>query len=175
MGTTGSVDTRLIVLRGNSASGKSTTAQAIRDRYGYGLAIVGQDNLRRIVLREPDHLGCVTIGLIDLTTRYALDHGYHVVLEGILRVDHYGEMLLRLKQEHRGTSRFYYFDISFEETLRRHTTKPQTAEYGETEMRTWYRPGSVVSGLDEQCILEATPLDEAVDQIMKESGLSLSS
>lgn len=51
---TGSGDTRLIVLRGNSASGKSTVARAVRDRYGYGIALVGQDNIRRTVLREKD-------------------------------------------------------------------------------------------------------------------------
>jgi hypothetical protein len=35
------------VLRGNSASGKSAVAAEIRNRYGRGLAIAGQDNLRR--------------------------------------------------------------------------------------------------------------------------------
>jgi predicted kinase len=48
------VPTRLIVIRGNSASGKSAVAAEIRRRHGRGLAIVGQDNLRRQVLRERD-------------------------------------------------------------------------------------------------------------------------
>jgi chloramphenicol 3-O-phosphotransferase len=33
--------TRLVVLRGNSASGKSSVAAGLRDRFGRGLAIVG--------------------------------------------------------------------------------------------------------------------------------------
>jgi len=33
------------------------------------------------------------IGLIDQVTRYALDHGYHVVLDGILDAGHYEPML----------------------------------------------------------------------------------
>ena len=49
-----SLTTRLIVLRGNSASGRSAIAQAIRDRYERGLAIVGRDNIRRTILRELD-------------------------------------------------------------------------------------------------------------------------
>ena len=53
MARTGSSETRLIILRGNSASGKSSTAAEIRRRYRWrDLAIVGQDNLRRDVLRE---------------------------------------------------------------------------------------------------------------------------
>ena len=53
----GTRETRLIVLRGNSASGKSTVAASLRDRFGRGLALVAQDNLRRQVLRERDRPG----------------------------------------------------------------------------------------------------------------------
>jgi uridine kinase len=33
--------TRLIVIRGNSASGKSTIASLIREKHGRGMALVG--------------------------------------------------------------------------------------------------------------------------------------
>ena len=75
---------RLIVIRGNSASGKSAVAAEIRRRHGRGLAIVGQDTLRRQVLRERDVPGGANIDLIDLTARFALDRGFHVIVEGIL-------------------------------------------------------------------------------------------
>jgi predicted kinase len=107
----GSGTTRLIVLRGNSASGKSAVAQGVRDRYGRGLAVVGQDNVRRMILRERDVPGGANIGLIDAVARYALDAGYHVVVEGILYADRYGEMLRGLREDHRGQSRFYYLDV----------------------------------------------------------------
>lgn len=61
----GTAETRLVVLRGNSASGKSTVAAEIRNRFGRGLALVGQDNLRRTVLRERDVAGGANTGLID--------------------------------------------------------------------------------------------------------------
>ena len=32
----------------------------------------------------------------------------------------------------------YYFNISLDETLRRHETKPNFHEFGETRMREWY-------------------------------------
>lgn len=50
----GTEETRPVVLRGNSASGKSSVAAGLRERFGRGLALVSQDNLRRIVLRERD-------------------------------------------------------------------------------------------------------------------------
>jgi hypothetical protein len=89
----GSEFATLIVIRGNSASGKSTIATGIRAKGGPGIAIVGQDHLRRVVLKDKDKPGAANIGLIDLVTRYALDHGYITVLEGILYAAHYGEML----------------------------------------------------------------------------------
>jgi predicted ABC-type ATPase len=131
---TGSESTTLIVLRGNSESGKSSVAAEVRRRYGRGIAIVGQDNLRRVVLREHDKPNAANIGLIDLTARYALDHSFHVIVEGILCASHYGGMLTALREDHQGTTRLYYLHVPFEETLRRHATKPQAADYGEAEM-----------------------------------------
>jgi predicted kinase len=172
MPSVGTDHSRLVVLRGNSASGKSASAQEIRARYGRGIAIVGQDNLRRIVLKEPDRSDGVNIGLIDVTARYALDHGYHVIVEGILNRDHYGAMLLQLGNDHRGKTSYFYFDVSFEETLRRHQSKPQATEYGEAEMRSWYRPQDYLAGEVEHIIPEETSLEDAVALIMNEVGLA---
>jgi predicted kinase len=171
---TGSTDTRLIVLRGNSASGKSAAARCIRERFGRGIAIVGQDNLRRDILKERDLPGAANIGLIDLTARYALDHGYHAIVEGILQAAHYREMLRRLMTDHRGESRLFYFDVSFAETVRRHATKPQAVEYGAETMRNWFQPHDVLDlpGIDERIIPEDTSLEGAVSLIMGHAGWS---
>jgi hypothetical protein len=168
----GSAQTRLIVLRGNSASGKSTAAAQIRRCYGRGIAIVGQDNLRRVVLRERDVPGGVNVGLIDTVARYALGHGYHVILEGILYAAHYGGMLDALRTDHHGRTWFYYLDIPFEETLRRHAGKPQAGEYGHAEMSSWYREHDVLPGGYEQIIGEHATLDAIVQQVMNDTGLT---
>jgi adenylylsulfate kinase-like enzyme len=162
--------TVLIMLRGNSASGKSAIAAAIRERYGRGIAIVGQDNLRRVVLREHDQPGAVNIGLIDTVARYALDNGYHVIVEGIMYAAHYGDMLTALRADHRGLTRCYYLDVPFEETLRRHETK-QVTEYGPAEMRGWYREHDLLPGGIERVITAETSLEAAVGLIMQETDL----
>ncbi|MEV6250397.1 kinase [Streptomyces sp. NPDC051742] len=169
--TVGTQDTRLIVLRGNSASGKSSVAAGIRDGFGRGLALVGQDNLRRIVLRERDRPGAANIGLIDLTARYALDAGYHVVVEGILYADHYGEMLARLRADHNGPTHGYYLDVPFEETLARHATKPIASEFGEPELRAWYRERDMLPGAVETVIGAESTVHETVERIMRDTGL----
>lgn len=168
----GTEQTRLIVLRGNSASGKSTIAAAIRDRFGRGLALVGQDNLRRVVLRERDRPGAANIGLIDTIARYSLDAYYHVVVEGILRADHYGAMLARLHTDHRGPTHGYYLDIPLQETLARHATKPQADEYGERELRDWYRPLDLLPDGNETIIGADSAPEVTVDRVMLDTGLA---
>ena len=167
----GSPDTRLIVLRGNSGSGKSSVAGALRAACGYGLAWVSQDLIRRNILREHDRPGGVNIGLIDLVTRHCLDAGYHVVMDGIFAADRYEPMLAGLHADHRGQSRFYYFDISLAETLRRHATRPQSAEFGPAEMTGWYRARDLLGSVPEQVIGESATLDQATGLILAQTRL----
>lgn len=168
----GTEGTRLVVLRGNSASGKSSVAAGLRERFGRGVALVGQDNLRRVVLRERDRPGAANIGLIDLTARYALDAGYHVVVEGILTAAHYGDMLARLRADHRGPTHGYYLDVPFEETVARHATRPIAHDVDESQLRDWYRPRDLLPGGSETVIGADSTLSGTVDRIMLDTGLA---
>ncbi|MFC9976668.1 AAA family ATPase [Spirillospora sp. NPDC127200] len=162
----------LIVLRGNSGSGKSSIAAQIRRRYGRrDLAVVSQDVVRRQILRDRDEPGAANIGLIDTVVRWSLDHGYHVVLEGILYSDRYGEMIETLVADHAGPNLLYYLDIPFAETLRRHATKPNAHEFGEREMAEWYRERDLLAGVPETVIGPDRPLETTVGQIMRDARL----
>lgn len=161
----------LIVIRGNSGSGKSSIAAALREHHGRGLAVASQDNLRRVVLRDYDRPGAANIGLIDLTVRYALQHGFHVVLEGMLYADRYGDMLAGLRADHPGPSHFFYLDVPLQETVRRHGTKPVYAEFGEPQLREWYREHDLLSGGIEHVIDEDSTLHDSVATIIDITGL----
>ncbi len=169
--TVGSDRTRLIVLRGNSGSGKTTVAHSLRAAYGRGLAWVSQDLIRRLILKEKDVPGGVNIGLIDQVARYCLDRGQHVVLDGILYADRYEQMLAGLRADHLGRSHFYYLDVSMEETFRRHATRPQAAEFGPDDMRAWYRPRDLLSSIRERIVPESSTLQQTVTLILDETEL----
>jgi hypothetical protein len=168
---TGSQETRLVVLRGNSGAGKSAVAEMLREAFGRGLAWVSQDLLRRTILQEKDQPGGVNIGLIDQVVRYCLDQRYHVVLDGILYADRYGQMLAGLRQDHLGVSRFYYLDVSMAESLRRHATRPQALEFGPGDMHAWYRHRDLLTAVDECVIPEASTLEETVGLILDDTQL----
>jgi len=163
----------LIVLRGNSGSGKSTVARAVRDRYGRGCALIEQDYLRRTILREHDGLESTGIApeFIAQAAAFALRNGYHVILEGILTAQRYGPTLRDLINEHSGPSFVYYFDIPYEETVRRHVTRSLATEFGADEMRDWYRHRDVLGTPGEHLIDESSSLDEIVDLVLDTSDL----
>lgn len=166
MALVGSADTRLVVLRGNSASGKTTTAIAVQAAHKGHVARVSQDVMRREVLRIGDGDDNPSIGLIETVARYSLDQGFHVLVEGILHSGIYGEMLRRLVADHAGTTRCYRYVLSFDETVARHASKPQAAVYGAAEMREWYRPDDPIEGLDEQLFDASVSQDAAVATIL---------
>ena len=168
----GSYSTRLVVLRGNSGSGKSTIAAEVRARHGRSIALVAQDNLRREVLRERDVPGGANIGLVDVVARHALGAGFHVIIEGILDADRYAAMLDRLRRDHRGASSFYYLDVPFAETLRRHAERPQACEFGPAEMAGWYRERDLLPGGVERVIPANWTLDDTVRQVMADAGMA---
>ena len=135
----------------------------------------GQDNLRRRrrdILREHDVPGGANIALVDLVARFALDHSRHAIVEGIFRADHYADMLTALCADHHGLTCCYYFDVPFEETLRRHAGKPQAARYGAAEMSAWYRERDLLSGGIERVILAGSSLEDTVRRIMRDAGLA---
>lgn len=55
---------KLIILRGNSGSGKTTVAKELQKKFGYNTMPISQDEIRRNILRVKD--GIELIGLNDL-------------------------------------------------------------------------------------------------------------
>lgn len=158
-------ETKLIVLRGPSGSGKSSVAKAVRDLYvgeGKKVAYMEQDHFRRIVLKERDVTGGFNIQLIKMTTLFLLREGYDVILEGIFDKGRYEEMFKELTGAHLKKNFFFYFDISFEETLKRHDTKPSRNDYGEKEMRSWYKNRDFLQCLAEHIVSEKNSIEETV-------------
>jgi adenylylsulfate kinase-like enzyme len=129
---------RLIIIRGNSASGKTSVATELQKRLGPGTMLLSQDVIRRQILKVSEKQKNPAMKLIQLMAGFGWEHGWEtVIVEGILSKKKNGVALKELiKTSDRAY--VYYFDIPFEETLRRHATKPNACDYGEKEMRDWW-------------------------------------
>jgi hypothetical protein len=127
--------------------------------------------VRREILRERDHPGAVNIELIRIMARHILDQGVHVVLEGILDADRYGQILTALLHDHAGDSHAYYFDIPLKATLERHWIRRNRVPWTEEDLAEWYRDGDVLPGAVEQIIGPDSSLNATVERILAETRL----
>ncbi|MEU7141361.1 AAA family ATPase [Nocardia sp. NPDC046473] len=158
----------LVTIRGNSASGKSTVAKAVQQRFDHSrCVVVPQDVVRRQMLRESDEPGAFNITLIEQIARTCLASGRLVIVEGILDAHRYGPMLQRLAAA-ATRSLHYSFDLTFAETLSRHAGRPQAATIPEQMMAQWYHGWQPVAGLDEVRIDATWTLEQIVDRIHRD-------
>ena len=163
--------TKLIVLRGPSGSGKSSAALAVREAFLGKMALVQQDYLRRTLLKEKDVADGLNIQLIEDVTLFALNHSHSVIMEGIFDKGRYTKMFENILKVHPDNNYFFYFDVSLEETLKRHELKPNKDQFGEKELRSWYKPGDFLDIVKEDIIPESYTFQQTVEYILTQSAL----
>lgn len=163
------VKSKLIILRGNSGSGKTSTAKLLQQELGPCTMLVSQDVVRREILRVKDSAGNPAIQLIYQLCRYGQSIGYTVILEGIFNTNKYGAMLRQLVADFDGNVQAYYFNIPFEEALRRHKAKPNAHDFGETELRKWWKDQDRLGVKGERDIDETLSQADVVAMIVRDT------
>ncbi|MFJ5546399.1 hypothetical protein [Streptomyces sp. NPDC093225] len=76
-----------------------------------------------------------------------------------------------LVQDHAGVTAAFSFDVPFEETLRRHATRPQSSEFGEAQMRDWWKPRDLIAGLAETVVVPELTAEQTATLAMERVGL----
>lgn len=161
---------RIILLRGNSGCGKTTVAKELQRRLGQGTLLISQDVVRREILYVKDGPETKAIDLLIELVRYGKDHCATTILEGILYSDWYQRLFETIKEEFGSNIHAYYFDIPFEETLLRHGTKPNAGEFGETEMKRWWREKDYLNNISERMIGKDMPADAIISMIIAQAS-----
>lgn len=128
--------------------------------------LVSQDVIRREVLRVHDEEGNPAIQLIYDLCMYGSRIGYTVILEGILSNKKYGTMVKKLIDDFDGDVDVYYFDIPFEETLRRHSSKSNSHEFGKKEMAEWWKDKDYL-GIEGEHIINENMTKDQIVSLMK--------
>ena len=156
---------KLIILRGNSGSGKTTTAKELQKRFGRNTMLISQDIIRREMLNVKDGENTLALPLMKELLSYGNKHSEVVILEGIMYADWYRSLFQLAVQLYNTEVYAYYFDLPFEETLKRHQTKPNCGDFGEEEMRRWWREKDFSNILNEVRITSDKDKESIVNEI----------
>ncbi|MGN0778506.1 MAG: NUDIX domain-containing protein [Aristaeellaceae bacterium] len=159
----------LVMLRGNSGSGKSTVARALRQHFDPKPMLIAQDTVRREMLAVKDRPGNPAPELLTDMCRWSAQRGGVTILEGILDADKYGALFAALPGLF-SRIHAYYLDIPLEETLRRHATRPQAADFGEDAMRRWYRAENAIGTIPETVLGPEWSVEDMVERILQDIG-----
>lgn len=156
---------KIIILRGNSGSGKTTIAKKLQKKLGHGTLLLSQDVVRREMLYVKDGVDSIAIDLLIKLIIYGKENCSYIILEGILYSDWYRSLFEIIKNEFENEIYAYYFDIPFDETLIRHKTKPNCNEFGEAAMKMWWREKDFIGIISEEIINKDMTEDEILDMI----------
>lgn len=161
-------NSKIIILRGNSGSGKTSVAKSLQNKFGHGTLLISQDVIRREMLWVKDGIGTKALPLLLELVKYGKDNCDIVILEGILHSNWYRELFTQIKAEFDTQIYAYYYEIPFEETLIRHQSKANCTEFGEEEMKNWWNEKDYIGIISEKIITADLSLDITVDMIFNE-------
>ena len=162
------MESTLIIIRGNSGSGKTTTAKRLQQHLGRGTLLVSQDVVRRDMLKVQDRDGNLSMDLIRQITEYGKGKCEVVIVEGIFSEQRYGDMIRELIQFYNGKAHTYYYDLSFQETVRRHNSRSKRTEFGEDSLRDWWNAEDYLRVDGEVQLTDEMTQDEIVEMILKQ-------
>ncbi|MFG6380133.1 MAG: kinase [Lachnospiraceae bacterium] len=161
----------LIILRGNSGSGKSSVAKALQRKFGRNTLVISQDIIRREMLWVCDGEDTLALPLLTELLRYGNAHCKYIILEGILNADWYRPLFELAIEIFKDKIFAYYYDIPFEETLKRHETRDKKFEFGEKEMRKWWNEKDFIGIIPEKVLKQEISFEEAVNIIFRDISI----
>ena len=156
---------KLIIIRGNSGSGKTTLSKELQRKFGRNTMVLSQDMVRREILRTKDDAKKDAMLLLINLLEYGRKNSEVTILEGILDAEYYMPLFERALELYDSEIFAYYYDIPFEETLLRHSTKPNRFDFGENEMRRWWNERDFINVISETVITADMSLSDTADMI----------
>lgn len=155
---------KLIIIRGNSGSGKTSLAKALQEKFGRNTMLISQDMVRIQMLNAKD---AQAIPLLIKLLQYGRQNSEITILEGILDSECYAPLFQTALEEYGSNIFALYYDLPFEETLLRHDTKPNKADFGEQAMRRWWKEKDYIGIIPEKIITKDMSLKDAAELIEK--------
>lgn len=154
----------IIIIRGNSGSGKTTVAKELCKQLGKDCMLLSQDVIRREILHTNDGTDSVAIELLSKLVLFGKEHSNIIVLEGILNFTWYKPLFDTIRNNFSNIFSYYY-DIPFDETVKRFQTK-NNIDFTEEDMKRWWNEKNILGFSNEKMITKEMSLDDTVKMIL---------
>ena len=156
---------KLIIIRGNSGSGKTSLAKSLHEIYKENSLLICQDIIRREMLSGNDLKASEL--LLDLI-KFGFDNYEITILEGILVYRKYKTLFKKIKDIYATKDIYtFYYDLSFQETVNRHYSRAIKDEFNEETMKQWFVEKDYLNDFNETIFDSTISLEKAID-IIKE-------
>lgn len=157
---------KLVILRGNSGSGKTVVAKKLQEKFGPNTMRLSHDMIRMEILHVWGNEGNIkSEPLMINLLKYGWKNSEITILEGILPANEYHRLFEYALEEFGKNIFAYYYDLPFEEILLRHNTKPNRNEFGETDMRRWWKEKDFLNFIPEIILTKDLSLQDTVELI----------
>lgn len=155
-----------IIIRGNSGSGKSSLASKLQETLGQNTVLLPQDTLRRHLLNARDGFDSPTVPLYLSLIDHAYQHHDILIIEGILHRNWYAPVWEKIAELYGDRSHAYYYDLPFEETIRRHQTRSKVNDFSVSDMKRWWLEKDNLNRFNETILGPEISLGEAKQIIL---------
>lgn len=157
---------KLIILRGNSGSGKTSVAKALQEKFGPNTMLLSLDMIRMEILHVRSTEGIIkSEQLMIHLLKYGKANSEITIMEGIFPANEYRRLFETAVEEYGQNIFAYYYDLPFEETMIRHSTKPNRNDFGEADMRRWWREKDFLPMISEKILHKKLSFEDVVSMI----------
>lgn len=165
---------KLLIIRGPSASGKSTVANELFKKAKRPTLLVSEDTIRKMF---SDHQVRGHISSRHLATQAVLtglQNDYDVIYHGILRVNDGNENRFdEILAVHPTENYFFYLNVSLKETMRRHQSRDKKNHFSVEALQKWWEFSSPTERTDEIIIEESSSIQDTIHTIINVAKVEL--
>ena len=157
---------KLVILRGNSGSGKTIVAKKLQEKFGPNTMRLSHDMIRMEVLHVWGDEGIAkSEPLMINLLKYGRKNSEITILEGILPANEYHRLFESAIEESGQTIFAYYYHLPFKETLLRHNQNPNRNDFSEADMKRWWREKDFINFIPETILTKELRLEDTVELI----------
>lgn len=145
---------------------KASVAKALQRKFGSNTMLLSHDMVRIEILHVWGQEGIIKSEpfMINLL-KYGKANSEITILEGVLPAKEYNKLFETAVEEYGQNIFAYYYDLPFEETLARHSTKPNRNDFGESDMRRWWKERDFLPMILEKVLDKDVSFEDAIEMI----------